>query len=596
MTMHARDKDAFSHVYYGQIEEQATRVDAIVGTLMQWQDVSGETPTVTRSIVFADPIEVLSSEMMDFYGVTAIMSMEGIVRPVSMDGDGGFPRYIQLTGENGIEFEVLESGEEYEYEEVPYSSEMPVTGYLPGIIQDELNPITNPMGMARSYISEFRSNTPDIGHDFDMLARKDQNTISPDEGLIIPPIESGQEEPDYDDDYRFFALRGPLLIQSWGYDIYGNPVPNEVDDPEKIRISGVFETEGLTDKFMDYHLRKSESWPVAPLDLALDRDRGVWSINAANGLGKMMMVGRVVSPITMTGEYADLLLEFPGTGDIVSEGFSGNALRIRNETRKPWFYGTRCIIAKTGVTEDDIDVISTATDFHIFDVRALEDIPYGESGEVQIYKPLYGDDLKYQNQQGEDFVVYAHNVWSSGDIGSGDEIKIYPDGNKWNILKPGTASLEQQLCRVVPLEPMCRNWATLCLVVRDGEYAEDAEGNYIPRWVAYDWLGFDQIAKWSEITAGLFPDESGLLGFIEDEEGNPQQPWRVLDASCNGATAHPLSIGIPPFIDSSHYIVPIPGLPYNDSCFAEGSGEALSGEPGPIVWAYDLELTGAWDA
>ena len=85
----------------------------------------------------------------------------------------------------------------------------------------------------------------------------------------------------YTDDYRMFALRGPLLIHGWGYDLQGKPIPNEVDtegdDETPGAAQGVFKKISLTDYFMPNFLRKSHCWPVAPVDLRFDRDRGVWT-------------------------------------------------------------------------------------------------------------------------------------------------------------------------------------------------------------------------------------------------------------------------------------------------------------------------------
>ena len=45
-----------------------------------------------------------------------------------------------------------------------------------------------------------------------------------------------------------------------------------------IQKNGVFKKTDLTDKFLDHYLRKPSTWPVAPVDLRLDRERGVWTV------------------------------------------------------------------------------------------------------------------------------------------------------------------------------------------------------------------------------------------------------------------------------------------------------------------------------
>ena len=93
-------------------------------------------------------------------------------------------------------------------------------------------------------------------------------------------------------DYRTFALRGPLLLHSWGYDSDGKPIPNQYDNIDDIVNNGTYVTqssgtsgEPLTGNFMSGFSMKPESWPVAPVDLRLNRQRGVWE---AGGLATMV--------------------------------------------------------------------------------------------------------------------------------------------------------------------------------------------------------------------------------------------------------------------------------------------------------------------
>jgi hypothetical protein len=72
--------------------------------------------------------------------------------------------------------------------------------------------------------------------------------------------ESG-EQPD-NSGARFFALRGPLVVTSWGYDVYNtDPVP------------------GTTGHFASNYLRKSQDWKTGPVDLRWDDYRNVWTSN-----------------------------------------------------------------------------------------------------------------------------------------------------------------------------------------------------------------------------------------------------------------------------------------------------------------------------
>ena len=75
---------------------------------------------------------------------------------------------------------------------------------------------------------------------------------------------------------RSICMRGPLMIHGWGYDLDGKPIPNKIDT-EAAASGGTFQSVGLKDKFLDYHLRMPHTWPVAPVDLRFDRSRGVIS-------------------------------------------------------------------------------------------------------------------------------------------------------------------------------------------------------------------------------------------------------------------------------------------------------------------------------
>jgi hypothetical protein len=76
-------------------------------------------------------------------------------------------------------------------------------------------------------------------------------------------------------DFRFNAMRGPLVLQGWGYDTQGKPIPNHADNPIDTE-EGNFYNKNLTDKFMKDWLRNPRTWPVGPIDLRFDRERKVW--------------------------------------------------------------------------------------------------------------------------------------------------------------------------------------------------------------------------------------------------------------------------------------------------------------------------------
>lgn len=97
---------------------------------------------------------------------------------------------------------------------------------------------------------------------------------------------------------RFMALRGPLMLHSWGYDINGFPVPNASGDykyigGQVVKDGGVpiYETQkrlpggGWSAPVANHKFRRgwaqlAHEWPVGPIDLRWDANAGVWTIGA----------------------------------------------------------------------------------------------------------------------------------------------------------------------------------------------------------------------------------------------------------------------------------------------------------------------------
>lgn len=187
----------------------------------------------------------------DVYQSGAIMSFDGMFRPVSKAGDGGFSPYMTPGGQDCATS--LDNTDQ---------PDPPIKEYTRlSINQTYLDPLANPS----TDLPTDRSDTAASGHDIEVLAR---NTSAPQSGWAIP-------ETQYETDYRFFALRGPMVIQQWGYDLCGKPVPNKADSDANAE-NGIFVSANLQDKFLNGWLQKPKTWPVAMLDLRLDRERGLW--------------------------------------------------------------------------------------------------------------------------------------------------------------------------------------------------------------------------------------------------------------------------------------------------------------------------------
>jgi hypothetical protein len=68
-------------------------------------------------------------------------------------------------------------------------------------------------------------------------------------------------------DYRAMALRGPIIMAGWGYDVKGKPVPNK---------SSTYPSSPQLEFEKDW-LRRPDKWKCGPIDLRWDETRGVWT-------------------------------------------------------------------------------------------------------------------------------------------------------------------------------------------------------------------------------------------------------------------------------------------------------------------------------
>lgn len=79
---------------------------------------------------------------------------------------------------------------------------------------------------------------------------------------------------------RSIALRGPIMMCGWGYDIQGKPVPNHgwMTDLGSGTYGVDYQTSftGCVDTFYPDYLKNSVYWPTAPLDIAFDKITGTW--------------------------------------------------------------------------------------------------------------------------------------------------------------------------------------------------------------------------------------------------------------------------------------------------------------------------------
>lgn len=165
----------------------------------------------------------------DIFHRTGLMSFDGFFRPFSVDTDHAFlPAYVSPT-----------SGT---------------------ITVDDLNPFT-------------------AGHDIEMVSWGDYTFDGSGDECTGFNVRAGSCSGDYvASKTHALALRGPLVICGWGYDIDGNPTPSG-DDGD----------------FVEDYLRKPSEWKVGPVDLRWDEARGVWTGLSSEGLRETGIISGILN-------------------------------------------------------------------------------------------------------------------------------------------------------------------------------------------------------------------------------------------------------------------------------------------------------------
>ena len=267
---------------------------AIAGQLVKKYDYK-------RKIVMG----VTKNTMVNYgdYDKTSIMPYDGFFRPVSNYGgaqelgeDQILPKITANSGAGaaavGPDSSLgLRANQPLLSQTVPPTpplsgcTRLPITAKYLDFLAD---PVSNP-----TLLDSERANSSTSGHDVEGVARKSLTWLSgnqPDGANSMLFFQTGTNPTSYADDYRYMAMRGPLVMQSWGYDVEGYPIPNSKIDPESsqwyVDGSGGFANSyaHLNHEFRSDWLSDARNWPVAPIDLRFDRYRGVWTIPPAPSL------------------------------------------------------------------------------------------------------------------------------------------------------------------------------------------------------------------------------------------------------------------------------------------------------------------------
>lgn len=273
-------------------------------------------PIPTRTAVVMTDLVKTSPEMYYDYGKKAYFSLDGIFSPVSYNGaNGNLPRLANFpkSGEGNVWYGASVA---YRASGAPQSIQPPFTKnssssptyyehdqYNLNIDSRYEKAMTNKASMEFHYHNNPGSGA---GHNIEFVGRE---TGVPQKGISTNKY-SPDAEGRYSNDYRFLSLKGPLMLHSWGFDTNGKPIPNYVDTTNNASI-GVFQASGVKNKFLDNWLQNPKTWPVAPVDLRFDRQRGVW----VSPPPYKIVAARLTEAISAYGSGEGVIINTRGSGD-----------------------------------------------------------------------------------------------------------------------------------------------------------------------------------------------------------------------------------------------------------------------------------------
>ena len=283
------------------------------GGRMRVKDASGDVAKITRTEVVANDADA-QSYYGDAIDVTAMMSFDGLLRPVSKYGDGDLPKYVTPADPCTKSHSV--------------APPPPHKSYTPRTIKTLfLDPMANkedgtlqPVGPAN-----YSAGT-EIGHDVDEVARGTLESIGDFTTGNSGSIDMRHGNIRHTRDYRFMALKGPLMVHGWGYDLHGHPVPNDGSDTVEGGVANTYQN--CNNDFLEGWLQDPSGWPVAPVDLKYDRERGVWTTDPGYRMYE-------VSSSTEIDPGSTVDCTVNNDGDVATDAKSSDVVAVYNNTCAP---------------------------------------------------------------------------------------------------------------------------------------------------------------------------------------------------------------------------------------------------------------------
>lgn len=283
----------------------------LVGQNIAYPKDIGETDAFTRSFVHTQNLMESKSELANWQ-YKHFMSLDGLLRPIHTSGFYSYKDSRKEAEDPAADVNKLlykNAAPAIPPTDQSNSQSTRITAYT-------LNPfVTNNVGVNNLDKEEYPFANNSCGHDIEYLAR----------GTDFPEDLAIQHNDDYASalitanntvNYRAMALRGPLLLTGWGFDINNKPVPNASGE------------DGPSDKFLANWLKRSDQWKTGPVDLRWDNRRGVWTAFPGYSLVQAMVTEVISHEWEATGLAR--LINLPEDAKLVDE--DGKLIQNNNQS------------------------------------------------------------------------------------------------------------------------------------------------------------------------------------------------------------------------------------------------------------------------
>jgi hypothetical protein len=290
------------------VADGASLQRCIMGDMYDWYDQ--DSGPSQRTVVGTDTLSKSALELRYDYGKKAFMSFDGIFGPVSKSGDGGLPQFADYYHDTTSGSDKTNAAPIAPQPPFAKDANSSMDQYNLEINQQYLDPLSNPVSSTSHH-----HNGDGAGHAVDIVGRGEE---PPTDTMFMNAL-GKTADGKYTEDYRFLGMRGPLVLHAWGYDLDGKPVPNEADSASGAS-SGVFVKENLKDKFLTNWLNRPKTWPVGPVDLRFDRERGVW----VSPQPYKIVVAKIVQRVNPFGDGKAILINNEGAKKYYKDLYDAN--------------------------------------------------------------------------------------------------------------------------------------------------------------------------------------------------------------------------------------------------------------------------------